>query len=135
MEYIKWNDDLSVKIDSIDAEHKKLIGLINQFYTGIAEKSSRENLIQIVKGLKEYTVYHFGTEEKYMKQFGFAGFDEHKAQHDAFVAKVNDYSERLNDGKFVISLEITNFIKDWITKHIMGTDRKYSDFLIEKGVK
>jgi hemerythrin len=135
MEYIKWNDELSVKIDSIDAEHKKLIGLINQFYDGISSKSSREKIVEIVKGLKEYTAYHFATEEKYMKQFGYPGFDEHKAQHDAFVEKVMDYSERLKDGRFVISLEITNFIKEWITKHIMGTDKKYSAFLVAKGVK
>ncbi len=134
MEFIKWNDELSVSIPSIDGEHKKLIGLINDFYNGIATKSSREQLITMVAGLKNYTAYHFSTEENYMRQHDFPGLADHKAQHDSFVAKVNDFSERLEDGRFVVSLEITNFIKDWITGHIMGTDKKYSAFLRERGV-
>ena len=51
------------------------------------------------------------------------------------MAKVLDYEERLKDGKFVVSVEITNFIKEWLTKHIMGTDKKYTSFPVEKGVK
>jgi len=135
MAYIKWTDELSVQIPSIDAEHKKLIGIINEFYDGINQKSSREKIADIVAGLKEYTVFHFATEETYMQKHGFPGYEEHKAQHKAFVAKVLDYEERLKDGKFVVSVEITNFIKEWLTKHIMGTDKKYTSFLVEKGVK
>ena len=33
--YIKWKDDYSVGIDSIDQQHKKLIGLINQLTTAV----------------------------------------------------------------------------------------------------
>jgi hemerythrin len=38
MAYIKWTDELSVQIPSIDAEHKTLIGIINEFYDGIDKK-------------------------------------------------------------------------------------------------
>jgi len=35
MAFINWNDELSVGVSSIDEEHKKLIGLINDFYRDI----------------------------------------------------------------------------------------------------
>ena len=48
---------------------------------------------------------------------------------------VNDYQRKLDDGKFVVTVEITNFIKDWIKSHILGTDKRYSGFLVSHGVR
>ena len=30
-------------------------------------------------------------------------------------------------------IQITNFLKDWLNKHILGTDQKYAPFLKTKG--
>ncbi len=135
MAFLNWDDSLSVKIDSIDEEHKKLIGLINDFYQDIYTKSPREKIRETVKGLKDYTALHFSTEEKYMQKFDYPEYENHKQEHDHFVQRVLDYEERLNDGKFIVSIEITNFIKDWIQNHIKGTDQKYTEYFIERGIK
>ncbi len=135
MAFINWDDRLSVGVPSIDDEHKKLIGLINDFYQDIYEKSPWEKIVETVRGLKEYTTYHFATEERYMSNLGFPGYVPHKAEHELFVKAVNDYQRKLDDGKFIVSVEITNFIKDWIKNHILGTDKKYSGFFVSHGVK
>jgi len=31
-------------------------------------------------------------------------------------------------------IQITNFFKDWLQKHILGTDQKYAPYLKTKGV-
>ena len=135
MATIQWDDTLSVKIVSIDDQHKKLVDLINNFYENIHNKSSKETIAELIKSLKEYTVFHFSTEEKYMKQYGFSGYESHKTEHGKFVEKVLSFEERYKSGKMILTVEITNFIKDWVTNHIMNTDKKYSDFLLLKGVK
>lgn len=135
MDTIQWNDKLSVKIDSIDFQHKKIIEVINNFYQYISDGTHKEKYPEIIKALKEYTLYHFSTEEKYMKQHQFPGMEAHVKEHKEFINKVLDLDERITSGKLVISLEITNFIKNWVVSHIMGTDQKYSDFLRERGVK
>jgi hemerythrin len=33
-----------------------------------------------------------------------------------------------------MSLKILVFLKDWVRKHVMGTDKQYSEFFTEKGV-
>jgi len=33
-----------------------------------------------------------------------------------------------------MSVEVMEFLKDWLEKHILGTDRKYGPFLNDKGV-
>jgi hemerythrin-like metal-binding protein len=135
MAAINWTDDLSVRISSIDEQHKKLITLINDFYENIRANSSKERIHEMIQALKEYTVYHFTTEEKLMTLHAFPGYAKHKEEHDRFVQKVLDFEERYKSGKLILTIEITNFIKDWVAKHICDTDKKYSDFLIKKGVK
>lgn len=135
MTTIIWTEALSVKIGSIDEQHKKLIDLINDFYNNIITHSAQEMMSDVIKALKDYTLYHFTAEENYMRQYGYTGFPGHKKEHDYFVAKVKDFEDRYNNGKLLISIEVTNFIKDWITNHIMRTDKLYSNFLIQKGVK
>jgi hemerythrin len=135
MATINWDESLSVKIPSIDKEHKKLINLVNSFYDSLSQGSGKEKLLIVIEALKEYTIEHFSTEEMYMKHLNFPGYNSHKSEHKKFIETVLLFEERYKNGKLIISVEVTNFIKDWISNHIMGTDMKYSDFLIQRGVK
>lgn len=135
MAYINWNDSLSVKIGTIDNQHKKLIDLLNNFYEGVNSGSGKDKLIMLIQGLKNYTIEHFTAEERIMKLHMYPDFDAHKKQHDEFVAKVEDIYSKFVSGKMVLSLEITGFIKTWISQHIQGTDKRYSNYLIERGVR
>ena len=135
MKFIEWDDTLSVKIETIDEEHKYLIGLINSFYDNIKKQSGKEFIAKLIKEMRNYSVFHFNTEESYMRSYGFPGYEAHKKEHDAFIAKVVDVEERYNNGKLILSLEITNFLKSWLKNHILKTDKMYSDFFIEKGIK
>ena len=135
MAFMNWDDSLSVKVPSIDAEHQKLVALINDFYNDIYHKSPREKIRDTVQGLIDYTESHFLHEEKLMMEVAFEDYDQHKKEHDAFVAKVKEFHQRMEDGGFVVSIEITNFLKDWIKNHILGTDQKYMALFQEKGIQ
>ena len=132
---MKWSEELSVKIVSIDNQHKKLIEIFNNFTDSINKNSSRERVLEAIKGLKDYTVYHFSAEEKLMITHKYPGYDLHKKEHDSFVKTVQDYEDRFNKGKLLLTVEISNFINNWICKHIMNVDGQYSEFLISKGVR
>jgi hemerythrin len=134
MATITWSDSLSVKIESIDNQHKELFNLINKFYEGLKNEEKHANLIKLVYGLRDYTVYHFNKEEQLMKKHDYPEFEKHKKEHAFFINAVKDYIDRINSGKLLISIEITNFIKDWISNHIANVDKAYSDFFIKKGV-
>jgi methyl-accepting chemotaxis protein/hemerythrin len=51
------------------------------------------------------------------------------------VDKVLDFEKQLKSGSVTLSMEVMKFLKDWLTGHIMGTDKKYSPFLRQKGVR
>ena len=132
---IIWSENLSVKIELFDLQHRKLIELINSFYNNVRKGAGKENFLMFTKSLKDYTIYHFSAEEKIMQEHDFPGLDSHKIEHSIFIEQVIFYEEMFKSGKALIILDVINFVKDWVINHVMGTDKKYSDFLVAKGVQ
>jgi hemerythrin len=58
----------------------------------------------------------------------------HKAEHDKLTVKVLEYKKKFENNEILISVELLNFLRDWLTNHIMKTDRKYGNFFKENGM-
>jgi len=84
--------------------------------------------------LANYTVYHFGTEEKLFRRYQYGEFQAHKKQHDDLTKQVLDLKAKLDTGKSLVTVEIMGFLKDWLNNHILKSDKKYGAFLNGKGV-
>ncbi len=129
MALLTWNDSYSVKVDTMDEQHQKLFELINSFYDEIGKQSQAKLIFDLIAGMKAYTIEHFNEEEQLMQQCNYPGLTEHKKEHADFIDKVTDLEEKLKSGKMIISFEITNFLKDWIKKHIKESDQQYSAYI------
>lgn len=123
-----WTNDLSVNNVEIDNEHKKLFNLLTSFYDGIKNNSPKLQLQELINGLLDYTKTHFAREEAYMIRIGYPEFEDHKKQHEEFIEKAQAFHTKISDGKMILSLEVTNFLKQWLVNHIKGTDQKYARF-------
>lgn len=134
MALLNWSDNYSVKVREIDLQHKKLVDLINSLHEGMKNGKGKEILGGILNELVDYTVYHFGFEEKLFEKHGYPEAIVHKRQHSDLVGQVKNFVDSYNGGAGVITIEIMNFLKDWLTHHIAGSDKKYSDFLNGKGI-
>ena len=135
MALITWNDSLSVNVAEIDRQHKKLIDMINELNDAMKVGKGKEVLGKIVSGLVSYTVTHFKTEERYFDQLGYPETDSHKKEHVAFVEKVTDLKNKFETRNLLLTIEVMDFLSDWLRGHIMGTDKKYSGFFNENGLK
>ncbi len=135
MALINWNSDLSVNVAEIDQQHQKLISMINELNDAMKQGKSKDIMGKIVGDLISYTATHFKTEEKYFAQFQYPDADSHNKEHSAFVQKVTGVKERFENGQISLSIEIMNFLRDWLQKHIKGTDKKYSKLFNENGLK
>ena len=134
MAYMNWSGDLSVDISVIDEQHKKLVALINALHEGMRSGQGKETVEKTLSELAEYTQYHFKTEEEYMKKFGYSDFAKHKAEHDAFVAKVSEFQQAYSSGKLGLSIEVMKFLSGWVGGHIKGTDTHYTECFKENGL-
>ena len=70
-----------------------------------------------------------------MKLYKYPDYDEHKQKHKKLTEHVVALKQKFDSGEISNPIQITNFLKDWLTKHIMGTDKAYGPFLNGKGVK
>ncbi len=70
-----------------------------------------------------------------MGQHKYEDSPTHKNEHKKFVDTVGDFKKKFDSGNAVISVEIMNFLRDWLTNHIMKTDKKFGQALGKLGVK
>lgn len=131
---LQWSEELSVNVKKFDNHHKKLIDLINELHDAMLTGKTQNVLGMTLKVLKDYTKYHFGEEEKLMKVNSYKDYVLHKSEHDNFGIKVSECIEKYEAGRMTVSIELMNFLRDWFVGHIMGTDKKYSQFFNAKGI-
>jgi len=135
MDLITWEETMSVNVQEIDKQHQGLINLINDLNKAMRERKTKEVLDEIISSLIDYTLTHFLTEEKYFEKFEYLSASAHKKEHNDFVNRVSEFKKNFDEGKMMLSIEIMDFLKDWLTNHIKGSDKKYGPFFNEKGLE
>ena len=135
MALFEWKDSYSVGLDSIDKQHKMLVDSLNELHEAMLNGEANDVIAGILKGLSDYIGIHFSYEESLMKKHTYMGYEEHKQIHNEFVEKVNKFNQDFTKGKLMLSLEVMNFLKNWLKNHIMGKDKEYGPFLASRGVK
>jgi hemerythrin len=134
MPIFAWNDSYSVKIMEFDGHHKQLINLINQLHDAMGQGQGQKELGVILNNLIEYTKFHFAAEEKLFTRFNYTASTVHRAQHDALTKKVLELQAEQRSGKIGLSVKVIDFLKDWLTNHILKEDKAYSAFFNAQGV-
>ena len=134
MKLIEWKDKYLVNIDVLDEQHKKLVEIINFLYISMHDGEGHVTLGEILTDLVSYATNHFSTEEKLLDDFSYPEAGIHKEQHRNFIQKITDFKEAFDLGKVGITIDVFNFLKQWLTRHIAKSDKKFGPYLNEKGV-
>ncbi|MBZ4662694.1 MAG: iron-binding protein hemerythrin [Caloramator sp.] len=125
---ITWKKEYSMGVEHIDNQHKHLVEIANKAYEVLKNDlyiDKFDKIVEILKELEDYTVYHFDSEEEYMKQIGHEGYFLHKIEHKQFIDKIKSIDLNkvdIEQDKYL--LDILNFIVDWLVKHILEKDKE-----------
>jgi len=129
-----WTEERSVRVAALDAQHKKLVGLLNELNEAMTEGRNRVQLEHILSAMVRDTHDHFATEEYLMRSHAYPDYTAHKLEHDRLIAQVLVYQEQFQEGTVTMNAEVLSFLKDWLVKHIAGSDRNCGAFLNRQGV-
>lgn len=135
MALIKWDPKYSVNIAEIDKQHQKIMDLINQLHDAMLVGKSKDVVGKVLGELVQYTVHHFGTEERLFAKHGYPDRVTHKVEHDALTKRAGELKAQFDGGKAPVTIEVLKFLRDWLTHHILGSDHKYVAFLNAAGVR
>lgn len=135
MSLFKWDERLSVGVSEFDAQHKELVGYVNKLNDAMMQGRGKNIVSEVLDELIKYTESHFRAEEIKMETYGYPEYARHKAEHTLLIEKVQAFKRDFEAYKTSLTLELMQFLRQWVMDHIMKTDKRYSAFFNEKGVR
>ena len=127
MPRIIWDDTFNVNVKEIDEQHKEWISIINELHdTLMGGKDLSKITSKSLKAMADYGTFHFAFEEEYLKKIGYPDLVAHKREHEAFLTKTRQYVRDEEEGKLVLNTKVMQVLMDWLTNHILTSDKKYS---------
>jgi hemerythrin len=121
-----WREAYSVHIPQIDGQHQQLVAMINDLYTAMTEGNGSAALGDILDKLVRYAQSHFAYEESMLQQRGYSAIVAHRAEHQKLNQQVVDLQDRFKSGKLVMSVQVMQFLKEWLANHILTRDMQYA---------
>lgn len=130
MAFIEWTLEYATGIPLIDAQHKKLFAVINDYHDSVIGSDTAFN------ALFAYIDFHFKTEEYYFEKFGYENTASHVAQHRYYEEEIKRLEAHSREGQAAekTHTEVEEFVRDWIQQHIKKSDRMYQTCFTEHGL-
>jgi len=122
----EMKEEYKTGIKTIDEQHKKLFDLTEMTYQLLKNDftlDKYDKIIHVIEELKEYTKFHFKTEEDYMESIGYKRMFTQKIEHEAFVKQLQDVDLKkidVDQDEYIIKL--LQFLNDWLVEHILEKD-------------
>ncbi|MFW2490395.1 bacteriohemerythrin [Clostridium chromiireducens] len=124
---LTWKEEYSIGIEIIDEQHKHLFEIGNQAYELLKNElrvDKYDDVVQILEDLRQYTKFHFQTEETYMLKINSDQLPIQKIEHAEFIKKIFNIDFRSLDANTNKHLnEILFFILNWILDHVLHKDK------------
>ncbi len=135
-----WRKELELGITSIDNQHKKLLEIGNRINDMLVVHGDGDDdyneIMEVIAELKDYTIYHFKTEEDLFIKYNYSECNHHKKEHDGFIEYINSINfNSTEDNQIIFLTELLKKIMNWVFHHVITSDYMYKDFLIALGSK
>ncbi len=135
MSLFVWDAKYTLNIAELDRQHQKLFALFNDLYDAMQDGHGHEVIDKVLTGVVDYTVYHFETEERLLRQHGYQDEPAHRAEHAKLAAQAKALVLKHRAGEGKVTMVTLKFLCDWLNNHILGSDKKFAPFLVERGAR
>jgi hemerythrin-like metal-binding protein len=135
MALMTWSDKFSVGVKALDRQHQGLVDTLNKLYEAMMKGQARSIVGPLLGKLVNYTQEHFASEEKMMTTTKYPALSQHIALHRALTAQVSEFVGRYERGEIMLSVDLLNFLRDWLSTHILKEDHEYGPWINQNGIQ
>lgn len=132
MKDIVWDQILSVGVEEIDEDHRKLIHIFNILNHAVAEKEAKEYLAATLEELLNCTVWHFSHEERLMLKHRYPDAAAHKEEHRELIQSAQELQQEILQADKPVAEEHIQFLERWLTEHILTADGRLGAYLAQE---
>jgi hemerythrin len=129
MKDIVWDKILSVGVDEIDEDHRKLVNIFNILNHAVMDEESSDYLAATLAELINCTVWHFSHEERLMLKHRYDGIEEHRAEHQELIKSAKELQQEILQADKPVVDEHIEFLERWLTEHILTADLRLGSHL------
>ncbi len=124
MSLMEWSDELDIKVDDMNGEHKNLLRIMNLMFDMYSNNPKDPGFKDLFFALRDATIEHFEHEEKFMEEMNFSGISTHKIIHKKLLETFGEHLTKFEQVGQVDN-SFFDFLKFWLRSHIVGIDTKY----------
>ena len=124
MKYLKWRDQFSVGVDSVDYEHQNLMDMINAIYAELEDQRDIAEIEKTISDVHAEISAHFALEERLMRNAGYAEYAAHKDDHEELLDQISSMMDAIeNDPEPALDV-LSEKLSDWFSGHFATFDAR-----------
>ncbi|MBD3345664.1 MAG: hypothetical protein GF401_11440 [Chitinivibrionales bacterium] len=112
-------------IPEMDEQHRYLYSLFDRIET-TGTVTDYERTKRLLEEIEAYLLFHFTSEEHFIRMYKIPGFTEHQADHEQAGERFVLFLEDFEKGK-LNPLKLRNFLIWWLAEHSRISDEKYAE--------
>jgi hemerythrin-like metal-binding protein len=126
---IVWSKILSIGVEEVDEDHRKLVSIFNTLNHAVGEGEAPEYLAATLEELINCTVWHFSHEERLMLKHQYKDSEAHKAEHRELIEAAKELQQELLQGSGAMAERHIEILERWLTEHILTADMRLGAYL------
>ena len=113
-----------------DTQHNMLFDILD-------ELALEHPPLNLISKLRFYADHHFLVEEAYMEKVLYPGRDQHVAAHNRFRQELTQLESEFSNNQMTLDFRqtVSNFLSEWLVRHIQGVDKDFEAFVIQSSYK
>ena len=131
MALLNWKRDFLLGNAQVDSDHQHLFDLINSFHYEYIQNRDRAEILRLLNNLVKYCEEHFQREEGMMAEKSYPGLDDHRQIHARLFETIFDLQSKLENASIKMEKETVDFLRHWLTDHIVEHDMAFARYLAE----
>ncbi len=133
--FMEWDESLSIGIELIDSQHQEWFRRLGDVSLAMHSAGGVRQLVKTFDFLKDYTRFHFQTEEKFMADQRYPELEEHRRKHAELRETLSRLESDLEEEGITPALSgaVNTLLSNWLIRHIREVDQRFGAFLKAHG--